>query len=524
MARPVGGTKRIPGFRRPRLPVERILAQSLLNGGLMLDADLSDIQDNQSPLVVNARMRRDRTEKRPGRLTFLPTAPDALKINRIVDYEAGPNTLYRIRITPSSAHFTQGTAWTAFTGSLGGTVTDIATVRGSLVAATGAAKIKLLDVGDATISDIDSNAPQGKYLTGFVERLVTGNLGISPGLSETLAWSANRDITEYDTLEDISAGLKRLDTSPGEVLDPISGVYGFNTVMIIPREHSIWVGIPSGTASDPINTSRAIPKIGTSLPGSIAITRAGIIFLDTAGREVYRYSPGGQPEPLAFPVRNSILDQVADAKGVFSFFLENENEYYLGVDEIGSTKLWVYNFVTKAWEYDEVSSMTAINGAAILSDYTSFDEATGTFDAASGTFDDASATPFKTKTMVYGFSNGTLEQESDTVATDNSVAYTFERRTKEYRAEDSDMVFLSIVYEYLATVAGNMVLSYSKDGGTTWTAVKTITTTVTATKAQTIRFKKQIRAKRLMYRITSNSGLFDLLSLKVTVIGGGDKD
>ena len=523
MAQPVGSVKKIPGFRSIRLPEERTLAQSLLNGGLMLDVDQSDIQDNQSPLVVNARIRRDSTEKKPGRIEFT-TAPNGSKINRIVDYKAGPNTLYRIRITPTTAHFTQGTAWTLFVGSMDGTVTDIATVRGSLVAATGAGRIKLLDVGAATIADLSANAPSGKYLTGFVERLITGNIGISPELSETIAWSANRDITEYDTLIDISAGQKRLDTSPGEVLDPISGVYGFNTVIIIPRERSIWLGIPSGTAIDPINTSRAIPKIGTSLPGSIAVTRGGIIFLDTEAKEVFIYSPGGQPEPLAFPVRDSILNQIVDSQGVFSQFFETENEYYFGIDDGGITKLWILNLVTKAWVYDEVVNMSAINAATILSPYTAADDLVGTMDGLTGTMDDLSNTPVRTTEMVYGFTDGTLEQESSAVDDNNGVPFTFERRTKEYRAEESDMVFLSIVYEYIATISGNMILSFSKDGGDTWTVAKSITTVVTPKKAQEIKFKKQIRSKRLMYRITSTTGLFKLLSLKVKVVGGGDKD
>jgi hypothetical protein len=190
--------------------------------------------------------------------------------------------------------------------------------------------------------------------------------------------------------------------------------------------------------------------------------------------------------------------------------------------ESGTVKVWVVNFKTGAWAYDEVPDLTSIDSLTGFSDYTSFDGATGTFDAASGTFDAASVTPVTVPVLVYGYSNGLLLKEDSSVQQDNSVDYTFELRSKEFKRAREDIVTTRIVIEYQATVSGDIILQYTRDGGITWKTGKTVTTSTG--KVREIKLKKQIRTKRLMWRITATEGQFDILGYEVDISVGGESE
>ncbi|KKL27576.1 hypothetical protein LCGC14_2383790, partial [marine sediment metagenome] len=173
MARVVGRSlKRIPGLRSGRLPKEIPLAAAILDGGMVTDIDPADIKDNQASLLKNARVRRDKTTRRFGKSSYLPTKPDSNAVRRLFDFKLGETTFYRIRITAAGIHFTDGASWTALTGTFSGRPTDVATVLGTLVVANGIDRLRKLDLDAKTISDLGTIAPPSKYVTGFSERVV----------------------------------------------------------------------------------------------------------------------------------------------------------------------------------------------------------------------------------------------------------------------------------------------------------------------------------------------------------------
>ena len=57
---------RIPGTRNLELAESVLLGEAILNGGMTLDFDPADIPNNKSPMLVNARVRRDKTSRRAG--------------------------------------------------------------------------------------------------------------------------------------------------------------------------------------------------------------------------------------------------------------------------------------------------------------------------------------------------------------------------------------------------------------------------------------------------------------------------
>lgn len=520
MARVIGrGLKKISGLRSGGFPKEIPLAVAVMNGGMVADIDPADLKDNQASLLKNARIRRGKTTRRFGKSSFLPAKPDSNAVIKLFDFRLGETTFYRVRFTSTGIHFTGGAFWTVLLGTWSGKPTDVATVLGTLVVANGIDRLRKLDLDARTISDLGDIAPRSKYVTGFSERVVGANNGNSDEAAETLSWSGNRNLDEFDALEDISSGNKRLDTSPRSVVDPIRGVFGFSSVMIIPRERSIWLATQNPVASNPFNTYRAVPGVGTELSGSIAIGKEKIMFLDSRTRDVIVYAPGQPIQSIGSPIRDTILDNITDAGAIVSAYLENEDEYFVAITESGTVKIWVINFRTGGWQYDEVPNLTSLDPLTLFSSYTSFADATGTFDAASGAFDDL-GDPVVIPTLIYGYSTGLILKEDSAVQQDNAVNYTFELRSKEFKLPKEDEVITRIVIEYQATVSGDIVLEYSRDGGTNWKTGKTVTTTTG--KVREIKLKKQIRTKRLMWRITATSGQFDILGYEVDISIGGE--
>ncbi len=551
MARVIGGTKQIPGLRSEELEEELPFAEGVLNGGMVLDVDPADLENHQASLLVNARVRRDKTSRKDGQSLFLPTKPNSNGVIRVVDFREGLFTIYRLRFTETEAHYTKGSSWVALdnlegpitydqlvgtidalTGriqefdllkiseSFQGRFTDHATVLSNFIIANGVSRLRLLDIAGNRFIDLGAKAPRGKYVTGFLERVVTANLGSSASQVESIAWSGNRNLTEWDPLVDLSSGEKRLDTSPRATTDPISGIFSFTTVAIIIREGSIWRGLPTGVVIDPINWTSAIPGIGSNLPGSIALGKNKLIFADARLKDLIVYTPGQQPSSLGLPVRDTLLSNLDNPGKLFSGFFGTEDEYYFGVNEAATLKIWAVNVNTGKWVYDELPGCESINILDELSSFTTINDLTGTMDALTGAFSDLSKVPTSSEIIVYGYSDGVITKEDSAVQQNNSVNYTFEHRWKEFKFPKVDMTTSKFVVEYQATVAGTLTLQYSKDGGTTWTTAKAVTS-LTGKKRLLI-FRKQVRTRRILWRLTAIDGAFDLLGYEMSVTGEGD--
>ena len=143
MARIIGGgLKKLPGLRSGRLPEETPLAVSAIAGGMIADVDPADIEDNQTSLQKNSRIRRGKTSRRFGKSTYLPTKPNSNPAIRLFDYKIGDTSSYSIRLSDRDAYFTAGAAWTQFIGVFTGRPTDIAVVLGTLVVANGIDRLR----------------------------------------------------------------------------------------------------------------------------------------------------------------------------------------------------------------------------------------------------------------------------------------------------------------------------------------------------------------------------------------------
>lgn len=514
----------IKGYPAPKLQEKTIHEAGIVNGGMVTNIDAADIPSNAVTVAKNCRVRYDKTGRRSGKSVLAGTKPNSTLVRKLIEFKVSRYDIRLVRIantgTSPSAHWTSGGAWTALTGAIptGGFI-DSAVVLGRLVISDGIGQLKEIDMSAGTVATL-GNSPKARFVTGFAERAVAASVGNTPEQLATVYWSGNREIEEYDAAVDESAGNQPLAISPAATTDPITGLFSFTNVMIVPRERSIWLAVKQPIASNPFNFYSAVPGVGCDLPGSIALTSNGIVFLSIINGMLYRYVPGQPIEEVAIPVINEILDSVENPADIFSTHSRLHNEYILGVVGDSTTKIWIVNFRNNTWAYDELADVSTVLSYTSLSNYTSVADLTGTVADLSGTVSDLSNTPTNDVVMVTGHSDGEVLTEDATVVQDNSVDFTTEIRSKEFKFIKDDTLLAELRIGYVATTSGSLTLQYSKDSGTTWTTAKTITTETGGPKL--LRFNKQVKARRIMWRVTATDGIFDLNEYEVHVYATGE--
>lgn len=517
----------IRGLNPHRLEELKLFTSAVLSGGMFTSIDPADIPDEGLSLARNARVRLDKVSRRVGKSVFSASAPNSDQVKKLIRIEESSGSVFVIRLTQEGGHYTEGSSWTALSGTLSGgkLFIDHTVVSGNLIISNGTDKLQKVDLSAGTISDLDSSAPKARFVTGFADRIIAASVGDTAEGMSTLYWSGNRNYTEFDAAEDISAGNKPLPVSGSEDIDPISGLFGLTTVMIIPREKSIWLSTKQAAATDPLNPYSVVSGIGADIPSAIAKTESGIIFLSVQNEGIFDYTPGvqlGIDGDVGWKVSNDLLTDVEDSAAVFSAYDKYNKEYLLGLpnSDFDAVKLWVWNRKTQGWSYDEVGNASAVLPHSRYVNYTSIDDLTGVINDLTGTIDELSATPKSESVILLGCNDGVVLEEDSTVVQDNSVDFTFELRSKEFKLPVKSMVVGEINFEYNCTTSGTVTISYSRDGGSNWTTAKEVVLEVGEGKLA--KYKKALRSKRLMWRLTSTDGIFDIINYEVHHYASGE--
>lgn len=535
MVRRLGVARRSTGVPVPTKGLEeRLFASALVNGGMNTILDKADIKDNELTLAKNARVRDDKTERRDGSKLYTPSRPNTNAVQLLFEFRTGRDAKTLLRVTAGDVHTSDETVWTILTGSLNGGKSDVphaAIVLNTPIIANGVDRLQKVDLDESTVGDLDDKAPRARFVTGFFNRVVAASTGNSGDGLVTVYWSADRKIDEFDPVVDQSAGFSPIIESPADFSDFITGVFGMANVLILPRERSIWLANKQPSAQNPFNFFNSVPGLGCNVPSSIAFTKSGIVFFDTISENVWDYAPGGRPQAIGEKVRRDIIKNLIDPVRIVSGYLPGETEYYLGIPSDANTmRIWVYNFKTQGWAYDELDDVSTLFVRILESGTTTFDALTGTFDALTGTFDDLSDSPIESSRVYYGMTDGNILVQDDTVEIDNSggagvgrpdAAFDFIMESKEFKFPSVETSLSYLEFEYTATVAGSTNIEYSKDGGNTWIVAKTVKL-VDDGLVQTLKYKRSVRTKRLMWRLKSPTSNFKLLNYEVHVFPGGE--
>lgn len=499
------------------------LVETNVNAGMYADLDhTADIPNGALAIAANSRVRIDRTERRVGYSLFTPTKPDSNKVMLLAVFKHDDGTRDTLRFTPSSVYRRGASSWTLWTTGtpLTGGDSDhfqAVVVLDNFVFTNGKDRIYKVDPALNSYDPIIA-APKAKFITGFFNRLVAANYNadVDPANNVMIGWSADGDVTTWDPIVDPSAGAGPLVDSPSDLGDPISGVFGGPSLMVVLRELSVWVATKQPSASNPFNFATAIPGIGCNAPHSATVVPGGLCWYDGKTQALWIWSPGSTPEQISYgKVEREIAKSVDDPSALFSSFDGTKFEYALGVPvpTSGIVRLWTYNIKSKGFTYDEhplLSDVFDIDyGAPVLT----IDELIGPIDSLMGTIDSLVNIGTARTIHLIGRTDGDIYQEDANVDTDNSVEYTCVMESKDFDIPGDDSEVARLAINYVCSKPGILTLKYSIDSGVTYITAKSITMSIT--KKGLLTWNRGIKARQFRWRIESTSGLFSIVRYKV---------
>lgn len=524
---------------------EKVLAVHTITKGMYSDIDPATIPEEGLILAKNAVVRSDKISRRPGNAIFSPLAPDSNRVLRVLDFVRGNNLSNLVRHTKNSIYYCVTTLWTQCVGpALHGT--DFDPVNSVVVndryfsTNNGVDPIVEVSVGNNSYVFL-GNAPAYKKVTGFFNRLIGANLGGTIPDPIALGWSGDLNFSEWDFTVDISAGSVRLIDSSEDVSDFITDVFGFDAVLIILRQKSIWMATKQPSASNPFNFFAKIPGLGCTCPNGTAKFPLGIIFPDSRTKSVYTFTIDGNVEDIGQPIRRALMAAITNPNLVYGSYNPTEAEYSLCIpNEITLiTQEWRYNFKQKAWTYIEIPVVSSITDVNTITNSKTIADLTGTIAALAGTIFDLSGSVAILPRRIYGRFDGQIVIETDGQVADSSfgttgygfdygddyggtligigsIAFPTVLQSRVYKNSGYNLYISSVILEVYCRNIGSFTLSYSRDGGKTYTAVKVFTVTnAMLNKVISLRYKKLITCRRFAWQLTVTDIDFDLYSEEI---------
>ena len=478
--------------------------------------------------LLNVTNRNSKLSRRAGGAVITPVKPDSNKVLQFYTTTLWNTDAIQLRFTRSAIYARSGGAWTLFTGeSLNGSDTDrfrlINAVDRVFVTNNGVDPIRELDVVNNVILAL-GNAPRFKYICFVADRIVGAYLkgtditGDNPTL---VGWSGDINFSEWDPTVDFSAGDDPLYESQSPYSEFLTGIFGFESVVLVMRQRSIVLGTLQPSATDPFYFYTAVPGFGSDSPDTIQQIPGGVIFYDFRTRMVYSYMVGQTlPELIGLPISETLTNQIIDNTLLFSSFDPINLEYQLCIPVASSltTRIWTYNLKTQAWSFDEVNNVSSI-------DNVEFSQATGTIGDLVGTIGNllgeiVDLSPsVNVSTRFYSLSTGDIEQYDPTLDVDDSGSYTTTIQSKIFELPMLDASFQRVRLEVVVRKATTLILSYSKDNGVTWSVYKSVDLAPIVSgnnnNRQLVIASKHIRSRQLQFKIDSSNGLWDIVGYEV---------
>lgn len=519
-----------PQFQSPRpklmapnsQPKERVLiGEARVNTGMSSSVDPADLPGTYLRLAKNARIKNDLTRRRPGTVISGPTKPNSDRVLLYTVCNRFDGTAVYLRFTANATHLhRQGAgSWTAITGAaLGFTTTSrpkLFTLNDRFFFLTGADEIQEINLTANTYADL-GNAPKYKYACGFFNRIVGANLYSTSAPNPTLiGWSGDLNLGEWDPLTDISAGSTPLLEAQADFADPITGLFGFAQVMLVLREHSLWLASKRPVASNPFQFQAAFPSVGCDTPDSATQKRNGLIWYDRRSNQVYDYTIGSAPTPIGDSIRKELSSRVGSVSGVSGTYDFAEDQYHLLVFSESSaiTTVFVYDFRRQGWTFDEIPNAYSISSLDGGLQALYIDDLVGMIDDLVGTIDSLGSDTATEENIFYGRTDGSLLEADHTVDTDDGVEVKLELESKIFALPSSDISVNRTFFKIDVSIPTNLSLFYSRDGGASWILGKTLSVIETGRHILTV--SRHITTSEYAWKITSALGSFDLLEYRI---------
>lgn len=524
--RTVPPSRHHPGNRYEKIPVDQIGVEDML-GGMVTTRARTQQPPNSGLVVRNARVRDYWLGRRPGTADYI-TKPDSNPVLKVLTVYLPGNRRFLVRVTDSSMYSAQSIdGWQTLTGSglTGSARMTHVQFLGYLFLAGAHHRIMKVDLDANTYEEIEG-APRARFITSFADRVVAANILPETTGATKIQWSGNAEPFEWDPLENESAGEENLISSPSDTGDDISGIFALTEQMVILRERSFWIATRQPIAYAPFRFTPLSTNQGCDLPYSACRVENGVIWADYRTKAVWYWVPGGGPQRLSEPIDDVLYEDLANltwAEGAYDPF---NREYHLGLSTSPSsnelTKIWVFNFETASWTYDDSPTVTTIGQVAGLDSVVMIDDLVGTIDAQNptpdGVIDDWETAGVITTGVLKGTSTGEVLHQSYDYDNDwDDTAFEFEFQSPNVGSSLYRRTIQDLMVTVEAPVSGSATLEESNDE-TTWKNQKVVTITGSTAQQRIGLPRRQISGNELYWRIKTSAPQIRLRSYWLRVL------
>jgi len=526
----------------------QLLSEVRVDGGMNTRIDAADIPQNQLVLARNVYVSADKLIRFDGTVLLAPPKPatslldqedgyeilqedtfgilldqgDTDPINVLYTFQRFNGTTVFLRFTDTKLWRRLSNSWlevtsaTPYTLPTGGRI-RLLPFNDRLFFVSGTNNIYEVNFSTNTYAYL-GNAGQYKYITGFFNRIVGANkYDLSTPNPTLVAWSGDLNFGQWDPNTDISAGSTPLLEAASDFADPISGLFGFASVMLILRERSLWTAQKRPVASNPFLFQAAFPFVGCDTPNSAVQKRNGIIWYDYRSNQVYDYTLGDRPREVGEAVRDNIKPKITNKENPIGSYNPITNEYILTIPGTNTTVTYAYvlNLNNGAWTERTIENCTCIYAFDNTSAALLIDELSGTIGELSGTINDLANLTTAPPTLYYGMNQGDILIAS-TVDTDNGAPIETVLQSKVFKLFDRYISITRLRFTYIPLRAGEFTIQYNNGNG--WTTYKTVTFGLDEVGIRSrVACTKQVRAREFQWRITSVAGNFATLDYSIDI-------
>lgn len=190
-------------------------------------------------------------------------------------------------------------------------------------------------------------------LTFFKDRIWIANIiDGSYTYKYRIKWSSATDRTSFD-----SADYYDLPYTNGHIMRLVP----FSNLLAVYFTDALYLGRPSNYANLPLVFERYDTK-GVGLVGTQAITRfiGGHLFV---GQDNIYFLSNQALDPIGTPIVQDTIRATKNQHLIWASPDPRNNRVIFGFPELGSelVKLWSFNYISKAWSYDEIESTSSVN-------------------------------------------------------------------------------------------------------------------------------------------------------------------
>jgi hypothetical protein len=392
---------------------------------------------------------------------------------------------------------------TALTGGSGQRF-SFETSQNKLVFSQGVDAVNVTDLGGATYSVLNANCPPAKYLTRFADRLV---LGYTVESGSTKPYRIRRSVaSDHTDWTGVGSGFTDLSEFPYHVKQ----IRKLGPRLVVYTESAIWVATRTGNSTAPYRFDMQVADLGT--PASDTVQGRNDVHLFLGTDDIYEFN-GAAVRPIAPQIRDELFATLNPAAyhRMFAEIRYDTQEYMLFVATGGQatpSTVWVYNWRRGIW-YPWSVSGPLTSTTHRLDDTLTIDELSGTIDSQGWEFD-ARIIQEAYPAFLTGHSDGKVYVWGEQYPSDNGTAIPCHWVSQDFTSEqlgiqgqELTLVSLSVLYRGTGS-APTFDVTFSTDGGNTWTAAQQLTFGSQATGYHSVRLDYQVTGKRIRWKIAHN--------------------